>query len=114
MRKHLDILNFIGSVSSIAALLIVLFGEVSWLKGLLIVISLVMAFSLTSAIACWLIPIFRILNYSKNPFINICGIIGGSILVVVIASLLFWVTFTIVITVKDLIISLIDSLQLTN
>lgn len=110
MNKHLDILNFIGSVCSIAALLIVVFGELSWLKGLFIIISLVMALSLTAAIASWVVPLFRRINHTNNLFVNICGIIGGSIIAVIMTSFYFWGTFVLLKSTQNIVSSLIDSI----
>lgn len=111
MRKHLEILNFIGSVCSIAALLIVVFGELSWVKGLFIIIAIVMALSLTSANACWAIPLFRRINHTNNPYINICGIIGGAIIAVIMTGLFFWGTFVLLKSTEHIITTLVESIQ---
>lgn len=86
--SFLDYLNFIGSICSISALLMVVFNDMNWLKGLNIITSLIFTFCCLGALGPMVVT--RIKKKVKNKFALICIYMLMAILIVFASSLLFY------------------------
>lgn len=115
MKSKLEILNFIGSVCSIAALLIVVMSaDMNLQKGFFIIISLIFAFCLVASITSFATHIFKRFHIFQDIFIKVCTIVLGSMLAVVISVIVFWVCYNLLETIFLLVSTLIDSVKNYN
>lgn len=109
-QKFLSILNFVGSVCSIAALLIVIFNDISWLKGFNIILSVIWAICLSSAITYFIYPLIRRLDKYGNAAFMICTYIAGALLIFLLTAFIFWGFYCILASVEELLEALIKSI----
>lgn len=108
-KRYLDTLNFIGSICSITALLIVVFAEMDLIKALMIFISVVAGISLTAALASWIVPLYKRKFPYRNMPINIFATIFGSIIALFFCGLVFNGCYCMAKVLEAFIISLIQS-----
>lgn len=85
---YLDCLNFIGSICSIAALLMVVLKDVNLIKGLNIMVALVFAFCCLGAVGPKLNACIRKKFTGRSTLI--CIYMVASLIIVFMSSLLFY------------------------
>lgn len=102
---NLDVLNFIGSICSISALLIVVFNDLNWLKGLNIIISLTFAFCCGAALVSVCIPSINKMLW-KSIWAKICAYMAMSIGVLFILTLIFYGFYMVMEYMEHLIIGI--------
>lgn len=109
MKTKLEILNFVGSVCSIAALLITVFTDMNWLKIFFIIVSVTAALCADGALITLAIWFFKKLPAFQNIFVKIYTIILGSMLAVVIAAFVFYWFFSALDMISQLLSTLFHS-----
>lgn len=108
-RLYLDTLNLVGSICSIAALLMVIFNDMNWLKGLNIIVGIVFAFCVGGALSPGLLKLIN--NWtSDNICAKICSYIIFAICIVFICSLIFFLIYETMEVIEVLIKGMINSL----
>lgn len=107
-RINLDMLNFVGSVCSITALLMVVFKEMNWLKGLNIIVGIVFIFCCGAALLSVLRPWVN-QKLGPNIFAIICGNIVMMICLIFILIFIFFGIYEAMDFIETLIIGMVES-----
>lgn len=102
---NLDVLNFIGSICSIAALLIVVFNELNWLKGLNIIAAVIFAFCFGGTLLSVMIPWIN-KQLWRSVWAKISVVIVISIGIIFVLSLVFYGFYKLVANMEDFVIEI--------
>lgn len=107
--SFLDYLNFIGSICSISALLMVVFNDMNWLKGLNIIMGVIFAICVGGMVSPGLLALINRWT-SDNICAKICAYMLFAIGIVFICSFIFYLIYGIMEFLEVLIRGMINSL----
>lgn len=107
--SFLDYLNFIGSICSISALLMVVFNDMNWLKGLNIIMGVIFAICVGGMVSPGLLALINRWT-SDNICAKICAYMLFAIGMVFICPFIFYLIYETLEFLEVLIKGLINSL----
>ena len=102
---NLDVLNFIGSICSIAALLIVVFNELNWIKGLNIIVAVIFAFCLGGTLLSVMIPWLN-KQLWRSVWAKISVVMAISVGILFVLSMVFYWFYKLVDNMENLVIEI--------
>lgn len=110
--KWIDYLNFVGSLASITALALVVFEDMNWMKGFIILVSAIFAFCITTVFAKLSYSVYNRWDAGKDNLIKIPSLIIGGFVCIIILAYVFWVAFCIFECIVELLSALLKAIDI--